>query len=454
MLQNPSLLSFSRRRPADFRLVLLQQFRQLLPGVVHAGALFDFLPQEFVHTVEHVDGGIDLFIAPAAIGPDGNQIFLFAIDRQQLAHRPGGAEMFRIDHVGHQTAEAFEHVDRRVMRPRSEPPREPRMPVDQSADGVGDRLVRIVGLDENRVERGDAPFRAAAGALDQLRQDGEHRGRKSARGGRLAGGQADLPLRKRETSQRIHHQHHVFALVAEILGDGRGRLRRLRAEDRRLVARGDDHDAAGESRGAEIALDEFVDLAAALADQRNHVHVGIGIAGHHAQQNALSHAGAGEDAHPLPFAAGDESVHRANARGKRLVDSRPRAGVRRIAVDRGALGEDGLRFLIDGDALGVEHPPQHGLPDPQPARGPRQPDAVAAPHAAHVGKGIQERQLVAEADDLGQQRRAGLALDFGHGADRRGKARRGDGHSDRPRHAASKRGRHHAFELFGDVEHF
>ena len=48
---------------------------------------------------------------------------------------------------------------------------------------------------------------------------------------------------------------------------------------------------------------------------------------------------------------------------------------------------------------------------------------------------------------------AGFAFDFGHRADRRGKSRRGNRHPDRPRHAAVKRGRHQAIELFGDVEH-
>ena len=53
-----------------------------------------------------------------------------------------------------------------------------------------------------------------------------------------------------------------------------------------------------------------------------------------------------------------------------------------------------------------------------------------------VAQRIEQRQVVAEADHFGQQRRARLALDFGHRPDRRGKARRGNRHADRPHHAA------------------
>ena len=92
------------------------------------------------------------------------------------------------------------------------------------------------------------------------------RRRVAARRGRLADRQADLALRHGEARDRVHHQHHVGALVAEVLGDrGRGE-RRLDAHQRRLVGRRDDHDRARQAV-AEVALDELAHLAAALADQ-------------------------------------------------------------------------------------------------------------------------------------------------------------------------------------------
>ena len=57
-------------------------------------------------------------------------------------------------------------------------------------------------------------------------------------------------------------------------------------------------------------------LAAALADQPDHQHVGLAARGDHRQQRRLADARAGEDAHPLAVAAGREQVERAHAEGQ------------------------------------------------------------------------------------------------------------------------------------------
>ena len=72
--------------------------------------------------------------------------------------------------------------------------------------------------------------------------------------------------------------------------------------------------------GAEDVLDEFLDLAAALADQADHDHVGAGVARHHAEQHALADAGAGEQAHALAAADGEQRVDRAHAGVERRRD--------------------------------------------------------------------------------------------------------------------------------------
>ena len=57
----------------------------------------------------------------------------------------------------------------------------------------------------------------------------------------------------------------------------------LHANHRRLVAGGHDDDALGQSFRPEVALDELVHLASALADQGDDDDVGVGVAGHHAR---------------------------------------------------------------------------------------------------------------------------------------------------------------------------
>jgi hypothetical protein len=77
---------------------------------------------------------------------------------------------------------------------------------------------------------------------------------------------------------------------------------------------------------AEDVLDEFLHLAAALADQADHDHVGLGVARHHAQQHALAHAGTGEQAHALAAADGQHAVDRAHAHVEHGFDRRASAG--------------------------------------------------------------------------------------------------------------------------------
>ena len=335
---------------------------------------------------------------------------MVAVGRQQLADRRGGLAMLVVGHLGHQPAEAFQHVDGRIVAARAELPRQPGVAVEQAAHGVADRLVGVVGLDQHGVEGGDAALRAAAGALDQLRQQGEDRGRIAARGGRLAGRQADLALGQREPRQRVHQQQHVLALVAEVLGDGRGRGGRLDAHQGRLVAGGHHDHALGQPFGPQVALDELVDLAAALADQGDDDHVGGRVAGHHAQQHALAHAGAGEDAHPLPLAAGQQAVDRADAGGQRLVDPRPRAGMRRRAV------EARCGRQAPAAACRRRRCPAASITRPSSSVPTRSQRVVRASRTrlprrtpARSLKRIEHRQVVAEADHLGQQRRARFA---------------------------------------------
>ena len=204
---------------------------------------------------------------------------------QQLAHRGRRAAMLFAGHFGHQAAEAFQNVDGRIMAPRGQAAGEPGVAVQQPADVVADRLVGVVGFHQHGVERGDAPPRAAAGTFHQLRQQGEHRGGITAGGGRLAGGQADLPLRQGIAGKRIQQQQHVFPLIAEILRHRRGGGRGLSAQQGRLVARGHHHHALGQPFRSQVALDELVDLAAALADERDDDHFGRAVAGHHPQQS-------------------------------------------------------------------------------------------------------------------------------------------------------------------------
>ena len=208
--------------------------------------------------------------------------------------------------------------------------------VEDRPGGVADGVVHVVALDEHGVEAGDRAALAAAGPLEQAGEQGEDRRRVAPGGRRLAGGEADLALGHGEAGEAVHHQQRRPC-------PGRGTHSAMRvavnggpeADEGGLVGGGDDDDRAGEALGAEVALEELADLTAALADEGEHGDLGVGAAGDHRQQARLADAGAGEDAHALAAAAGDQGVEgphaeRAGARrrcgggsgcGRRAVDA-------------------------------------------------------------------------------------------------------------------------------------
>ena len=93
-----------------------------------------------------------------------------------------------------------------------------------------------------------------------------------------------------------------------------------------ICRRGDDH-RAGAILRAEDALDEFLHLAAALADQTDDDHIRAGVARHHAEKHALAHAAAGEESHALSSPDGQEGVDGANTDIEWLADRMPRQRV-------------------------------------------------------------------------------------------------------------------------------
>ena len=84
-------------------------------------------------------------------------------------------------------------------------------------------------------------------------------------------------------------------------------------------------------------LDEFLHLAAALADQADHDHVGAGVARHHAEQHALADAGAGEQAHALAAPDGQQRVDRAHAHIQYLIDRFSIERIQRLRCKRSSL---------------------------------------------------------------------------------------------------------------------
>ena len=171
------------------------------------------------------------------------------------------------------------------------------------------------------------------------------------------------------------------------------------------------------------------------------------------ERDALADAGAGEDAHPLPLAARQQPVDRADAGAQRRVDRRAAAGMRRRAVESGAVVQGRLRLLSTALPSESTTRPSRSSPTRSHRDVRDQPHAVAAPHAVEAAERIEQRQVVAESDHLGRSGGPCSPLDLDQRPDRRGKPGHRGRHADRPRHAAHQRRRHDRIELFNDVEH-
>ena len=240
------------------------------------------------------------------------------------------------------------------------------------------------------------------GALQQLRQFGEH-GRRIALGGRrLAGRQADLALRHRKARDRIHQAQHVLVLVAEIFGDRQRQIGRLPPHQGGLVRGRHHHDRARQALVAEIVLQEFLHLAAAFADQADHRDVGIDVARQHRQQHRLADAGAGEDAEPLAAAAGQERIERAHAEIERRADALARMRRRRrVAVGHRRRPLRQRPLAVDRLAHRVDDAAEPGRRRPHLAGGIGDHGAAAAPDAFEPGERHHHRIVAGEADHLG-----------------------------------------------------
>src|ERR1700739_3551723 len=70
--------------------------------------------------------------------------------------------------------------------------------------------------------------------------------------------------------------------------------------------------------GSQGIFEKVADLAAAFPNQTEDRDLRFGVARHHTDQSAFAHAAAAENADALPPAAGEKSIHGADAAADRL----------------------------------------------------------------------------------------------------------------------------------------
>ena len=230
--------------------------------------------------------------------------------------------------------------------------------VQNGAHGVANRLGEIVALDQHREEAGDRAAAEIAGALEDPGQEVEHRWRVAFLAGGLARRQADFALRHGQTGDRVHDQQYAGPLVAKILGHGQRHEAGAYAQRRRPVRGGHHHHGPLHAFRSQFVVQKRPHFAVALAHQGNDTDVGEVVARHGPQQGALAYAAAAEDAHPLPFADGQQAVDDPDSGDQRIDDVLPLQRVgRRLVQLVGMLGVD-VRASVHGPPEAVQHPAQ------------------------------------------------------------------------------------------------
>ena len=144
------------------------------------------------------------------------------------------------------------------------------MAVQDAARGVANGLVEIVAFHQDREESGDRAGLEVSGALKNLGQEREHGRRITLLAGRLSRGQSDFALRHGQARHRIHHQQNVRALIAKIFRGGQRHERGANPQRRGTVGRRRHHHRTLHAFRAEFLIQKRLDLAIALADQRDH----------------------------------------------------------------------------------------------------------------------------------------------------------------------------------------
>ena len=341
--------------------------------------------------------------------------------------------MRRVNQIDHGPADRLFDIDRRVMAGIRQCPREDDVAVEDGARRVGDRILLVIAFGQHRIESRDraAALFAVAGTFDQLRQLGKYRRRVTAGGRWFADGQCNFALCHGVAGQRIHDQQDLLALVTKILGDGGGVSRTLQAHQRAGIGRRGDNHGATHAFLTEDVLDEFLDLAAAFADQPDHDHFGLGVARHHAEEHRFAHPGTGKQPHALATPNRKQGVDGANADIKRLLNCCPRHRVNRPALQgAGAAGEQ-RPFVVERAADAIEHPSQQlvadralfGTIDGSPAkalrpvdrwqgtRGFAGDDLGAGGQSEHIIRGHQVELFAGEANNFGLDRGAAHRID-------------------------------------------
>src|SRR5215475_3241045 len=161
--------------------------------------------------------------------------------------------------------------------------------------------------------------------------------------------------------------------------------------------RGEDRWRIAATRG------RFAGLAAALADQRDHDHIGVSAADDIAEQCGLAEPRRAEYSDALAAAAGQQAVDRRDAESDRTIDERARQRRWRLGIDRMKPLDLVVRpaLSIQWLAQRVDNAPDEAGADRDPQLFPTRQHFSDVRQAPEIADGREDGDVFGKADHLG-----------------------------------------------------
>lgn len=306
--------------------VRAQHVGDLLENVA-AASCFARLADERIETRHDRDRGVEIGIYSGLVSAHRPQVARLLEDRDEVSELGGEGLPLGRQCDMRQAREGSRDVDSGIAALRRDGAIEGDMPIENAAHRIGDRIIVVVAIDENRKYAGDVArsLRAWTTSLEQSWQFGENARRKAARHGRFALGDRDLTRRLCKSGDGVHDKKYGMSLIAKVFGDRHSRVCGGTAQQSALIARGDNGHRTSLT-GPKGGFDEFSDFAPALSDQADDDHIESVGGGEHSEESRLSDARSREYAESLPDAERREQIYNSYARIDPLRNEPPPQG--------------------------------------------------------------------------------------------------------------------------------
>ena len=146
------------------------------------------------------DAGVKVWVGAGDASTQLDEVFRLAVSGERFTYL---SHMFHLAARGElrlQAADGIEHLNRGIVAGRPKLAREDDMSVEDGAERVADRLIKIVSLDQDGKKSGNGAVAKVARTFADLGEKGEDRRSVTLLAGRLSGGEADFALSHGEAS--------------------------------------------------------------------------------------------------------------------------------------------------------------------------------------------------------------------------------------------------------------